>query len=130
MIVSRRWLEALLGRPLDAKDVADRLAMLCAPVDAVVPLHQDLRDVLVARVLEVKPHPNADRLSLCLVDAGGGTPLGVVCGAANVEAGELYPIAPIGAKLPGGLTLDRRQIRGVLSDRPLSFAQELGLGRH
>ena len=47
MIVSRRWLEALLARPLEAKDVAERLAMLCAPVDAVVPLHQDLRDVLI-----------------------------------------------------------------------------------
>jgi len=74
MIVSRRWLEALLARPLDAKDVADRLAMLCAPVDAVVPLHQDLQDVLIARVLEVKQHPNADRLSLCSVDAGGPRP--------------------------------------------------------
>jgi phenylalanyl-tRNA synthetase beta chain len=128
MIVSRRWLEALLGRPLDAKDVADRLAMLCAPVDAVVPLHQDLRDVLVARVLEVKPHPNADRLSLCLVDAGGGTPLEVVCGAPNVEAGKSYPFAPVGATLPGGLKLDRRKIRGVESNGMLCSAKELGLG--
>jgi len=75
MIASRRWLEALLGRPLDARDVAERLSMQCATVDAVVPLHQDLRDVVVARVLEVKPHPNADRLTLCLVDTGGGAPL-------------------------------------------------------
>ncbi len=128
MIVSRRWLEALLGRPLDAKEVADRLAMLCAPVDAVVPLHQDLRDVLVARMLEVKPHPNADRLTLCLVDAGGGAPLEVVCGAPNVQAGKLYPFAPVGATLPGGLKLDRRKIRGVESNGMLCSAKELGLG--
>ena len=128
MIVSRRWLEALLGRPLDAKDVAERLAMLCAPVDAVVPLHQDLRDVLVARVLEVKPHPNADRLTLCLVDAGGGAPLEVVCGAPNVQAGKTYPFAPVGAVLPGGLKLDRRKIRGVESNGMLCSAKELGLG--
>jgi len=128
MIVSRRWLEALLGRPLDAKDVADRLGMLCAPVDAVVPLHQDLRDVLVARVLEVKPHPNADRLTLCLVDAGGAAPVEVVCGAPNVQAGKAYPFAPVGATLPGGLQLDRRKIRGVESNGMLCSAKELGLG--
>jgi phenylalanyl-tRNA synthetase beta chain len=128
MIVSRRWLEALLGRPLDAKEVAERLAMLCAPVDAVVPLHQDLRDVLVARVLEVKPHPNADRLTLCVVDVGGGTPLEVVCGAPNVQAGKAYPFAPVGATLPGGLKLERRKIRGVESNGMLCSAKELGLG--
>ncbi|HEV8399640.1 MAG TPA: phenylalanine--tRNA ligase subunit beta [Gemmatimonadales bacterium] len=128
MIVSRRWLEALLGRPLDAKEVADRLAMLCAPVDAVVPLHQDLGDVLIARVLEVKPHPNADRLSLCQVDAGTGTPLEVVCGAPNVQAGKAYPFAPVGATLPGGLKLDRRKIRGIESNGMLCSAKELGLG--
>ena len=128
MIVSRRWLEALLGRPLDAKEVADRLAMLCAPVDAVVPLHQDLGDVLIARVLEVKPHPNADRLTLCLVDAGGSAPLEVVCGAPNVQAGKSYPFAPVGAVLPGGLKLDRRKIRGVESNGMLCSAKELGLG--
>src|SRR6266436_842096 len=127
MIVSRRWLEALLSRSLEGKDVADRLARQVAPVDGVVPIHQDLRDVLVARVLEVKQHPNADRLSLCVVDAGGA-PLEVVCGAANVQAGKSYPFAPVGATLPGGLKLERRKIRGVESNGMLCSAKELGLG--
>jgi len=116
MIVSRRWLEALLQRPLEGRDIADRLARQVAPVDGVVPIHQDLRDVLIARVLEVKQHPNADRLSVCQVDAGGGQPLEVVCGAPNVQAGKTYPFAPVGATLPGGLKLDRRKIRGVESN--------------
>ena len=95
MIVSRRWLEALLDRSLDARDVAERLTLHAAAVDAVVPLHQDLSDVLIARVLEVKKHPDADRLSLCLVDhGGGGGPVEVVCGAPNVQAGKTYPFAP------------------------------------
>jgi len=128
MIVSRRWLEALLGRPLEGKDVADRLARQVAPVDGVVPIHQDLRDVLVARVLEVKQHPNADRLSLCVVDAGGAAPLEVVCGAPNVQAGKAYPFAPAGATLPGGLKLERRKIRGIESNGMLCSAKELGLG--
>jgi phenylalanyl-tRNA synthetase beta chain len=128
MIVSRRWLEALLGRPLEGQDIADRLARQVAPVDGVVPIHQDLRDVLIARVLEVRQHPNADRLSLCQVDAGGGTPLEVVCGAPNVQAGKIYPFAPVGATLPGGLKLERRKIRGVESNGMLCSAKELGLG--
>ena len=128
MIVSRRWLEALLGRPLEGQDVADRLARQVAPVDGVVPIHQDLRDVLVARVLEVRQHPDADRLSLCQVDAGGGQPLEVVCGAPNVQAGKSYPFAPVGATLPGGLKLERRKIRGVESNGMLCSAKELGLG--
>src|SRR5207248_4813705 len=127
MIVSRRWLEALLGRPLEGQDVADRLARQVAPVDGVVPIHQDLRDVLVAKVLEVKQHPNADRLSLCQVDTGNGI-LEVVCGAPNVEAGKTYPFAPVGAVLPGGLKLERKKIRGVESNGMLCSAKDLGLG--
>ena len=128
MIVSRRWLEALLGRPLDAHEVAEQLTEHAAAVDAVLPLHQDLGDVLVGRVLEVKPHPNADRLSLCLVDAGDGRPVEVVCGAPNVQAGKTYPYAPVGAVLPGGLKLERKKIRGVESNGMLCSAKELGLG--
>jgi len=128
VIVSRRWLEALLGRPLEGQDVADRLARQVAPVDGVVPIHQDLRDVLIGKVLEVRQHPNADRLTLCLVDAGGSAPLEVVCGAPNVQAGKAYPFAPVGATLPGGLKLERRKIRGIESNGMLCSAKELGLG--
>ena len=132
MIVSRRWLEALLGRPLEAQEVAQQLTTHVAAVDAVVPLHQDLGDIVIARVLEVKRHPNADRLTLCLVDAGGAgggdAPVEVVCGAPNVQAGKMYPYAPVGAVLPGGLKLERKTIRGVESNGMLCSAKELGLG--
>src|SRR5213593_2316377 len=129
MIVSRRWLEALLNRPLDARDAAERLTLHVAAVDAVIPLHQELGDVRIARVLEVKKHPDADRLSLCLVDrGGGGGPVEVVCGAPNVQAGKTYPYAPVGAVLPGGLRLERKKIRGVESNGMLCSAKELGLG--
>ena len=83
---------------------------------------------MIARVLEVRQHPNADRLTLCIVDAGGGAPLEVVCGAPNVKAGKAYPFAPVGAALPGGLKLERRKIRGVESNGMLCSAKELGLG--
>jgi len=129
VIVSRRWLEALLGRTLDARELAESLTMHAAAVDAVIPRHQDLGDVLIGRVLDVQKHPNADRLSLCRVDAGGaGGPVEVVCGAPNVQAGKTYPYAPVGATLPGGVKLERRKIRGVESNGMLCSAKELGLG--
>ena len=129
MIVSRRWLEAMLGRALDPRELEAKLAGLGVPVEAITPLHQDLSDIIIAQVLEVKKHPNADRLSLCSVDAGGGGgPVDVVCGAPNVTAGKKYPYAPVGAHLPGGLTLERKKIRGVESNGMLCSARELGLG--
>src|SRR5438309_11948758 len=103
--------------------------MHAAAVDAVVPLHQDLGDIVIARVLEVRKHPNADRLTLCRVDVGGPDgPVDVVCGAPNVQAGKVYPYAPVGAVLPGGARLERKAIRGVESNGMLCSAKELGLG--
>lgn len=128
MNVSRRWLEAFLRRPLDAREVAETLAMLGAPSDAVVPLHQDLADIVVALVEEVRPHPNADRLRLCTVNDGQEARHHVVCGAPNVVAGAKYPFARIGSALPGGLVIEKRKIRGEPSEGMLCSPRELGLG--
>lgn len=129
MNVSRRWLEAFLGRALDARDIADRLAMLGATVDEIVPLHGGLAGLVVGLVEEVRPHPNADRLRLCTVDDGSGERRHVVCGAPNVTAGRRYPFIRVGAQLPGGLTIERRKIRGEVSEGMLCSARELGLGQ-
>jgi phenylalanyl-tRNA synthetase beta chain len=125
--VSKRWLEELLGRPLEAEELVERFAMLGAPVDAVEPLGAGLEQVVVGEVLRVERHPNADRLWLCSV-AAGAEPLEVVCGAPIVVAGKKYPFAPVGATLPGGLTLERRKIRGTYSNGMLCSERELELG--
>ena len=130
MNVSYRWLRSLLPSLVESPaEIAERMAMYGAPVDAVVDVGAPLRDIRIGRVLEAKRHPNADRLTLCRVDAGTGEPLSVVCGAPNVRAGAFYPYAPAGATLPGGLTLERRRIRGELSNGMLCSARELELGR-
>ena len=129
MKLSRKWLEAFLRRPLELQDTVRRLALLGAPVDAIEPLHQELEGVVVALVDEVRPHPNADRLRLCTVDDGSGERRQVVCGAPNVTAGKRYPFARVGVTLPGGVTLDKRKIRGELSEGMLCSARELGLGQ-
>jgi phenylalanyl-tRNA synthetase beta chain len=127
MYASLNWLGDFLGRRLEARDVAERLTMLGAAVEGVEPLHQGLGDIVVGLVEAVDRHPDADRLSLCRVNAGNGT-VQVVCGAPNVTAGVRYPYAPPGAVLPGGLKLEKRKIRGVMSHGMLCSARELGLG--
>jgi phenylalanyl-tRNA synthetase beta chain len=129
MNVSLRWLEDFLRRPLETKDVTERLTMLGAPVDRVEPLHSGLGDILIGLVEEVRPHPNADRLSVCIVNDGTLERRNVVCGAANVEAGRKYPFAPVGATLPGGLRIEKRKLRGETSEGMLCSARELGLGQ-
>jgi len=128
--VSYRWLKALapgiVGTP---REVADRLAMLGAPVDEIVDLGGEIGDVVIARVTDLRQHPNADRLRIATVDAGNGEALQVVCGAPNVEAGGLYPFAPIGATLPGGMEIRKAKLRGEESQGMLCSARELGLGR-
>ena len=129
MNVSRRWLEGFLRRPLEADDLVRRLATLGAPVDAVEPLHPGLEAIVVGHVESVAPHPNADRLRVCLVNDGGDERRHVVCGAPNVTAGKKYPFARVGVTIPGGLTLERRKIRGEVSEGMLCSARELGLGQ-
>ena len=128
MNVSRKWLEAFFQRPLDARDVAARLAMLGAPVDAIEALGADLAPFVVARVMDVRQHPNADKLRVTTVDDGSGTLWNVVCGAPNVTAGAKYPFARLGTTMPGGMVIEKRKLRGEPSEGMLCSARELGLG--
>ena len=128
MKVSWRWLRDLApGLDPSPDAAAERLALRGAPVEAFTDLADGLRDVVVGRVLEAGPHPDADRLSLCTV-AGPAGEVQVVCGAPNVRAGACYPFAPVGAVLPGGFKIGRRKIRGRRSEGMLCSESELGLG--
>ena len=130
MDVSVNWLRALApGMQGTATELADRLSMQAIPVDRVIPVGDDLEGVVVARVVKAGKHPNADRLTLCQVDAGGDELIDVVCGAPNVEQGALYPYVPPGASLPGGFVIESRKIRGEMSHGMLCSEKELGLGR-
>ncbi|HUE77316.1 MAG TPA: phenylalanine--tRNA ligase subunit beta [Longimicrobiales bacterium] len=130
MNVSTRWLREIAPGIRETPDaLADRLGMLGAPVEAVERPGAGLDDIVVARVLSAGKHPNADRLSLCEVDPGTGEPLQVVCGAPTVVEGALYPFAPVGASLPGGMQIRKAKIRGETSNGMLCSERELGLGR-
>ncbi|HEX6558307.1 MAG TPA: phenylalanine--tRNA ligase subunit beta, partial [Longimicrobiales bacterium] len=129
MNISYRWLREIAPTITETPEaIADKLAMLGAPVDEIVNLAAPLRDVVIARTRAVQRHPNADRLSLCEVDAGGEI-VQVVCGAPNVRADCFYPFAPVGSTLPGDVTIRKVRIRGTESHGMLCSARELGLGR-
>ena len=130
MNISYRWLQELIpGLTISAREVADMLAAQGAPVDELIDIGAPLRDIVIARVARAQKHPKADRLSVCEVEAGNGALLQVVCGAPNVRAGHYYPFAPVGASLPGGVTIGKATIRGQESQGMLCSARELGLGR-
>jgi len=128
MNVSRNWLLAFVDAQLSANELRDLITERCAPVDGVEPLRADLAPIVIGRVVSVEKHPDSDHLTVTKVDAGGGTLLDVVCGAPNVAAGKLYPFAPVGTVMPGGLKVERRKIRGAVSQGMLCSARELVLG--
>lgn len=82
--------------------------------------------VVVGKIISVEPHPNADRLQIAQVNIG--QTLRIICGAPNIAAGQLVPVATIGALLPNGLTITKATIRGVESNGMLCAEDELGLG--
>ncbi|MDE2237112.1 MAG: phenylalanine--tRNA ligase subunit beta, partial [Elusimicrobia bacterium] len=126
MKISLNWLKDWLPLELDARELSGRLTSLGFEVSSLEKRGPAFRGVVAAKILEVSKHPNADRLRLCLVDDGTSR-LTVVCGAANVAAGQLVPLARVGATLPGGRTLSAAKIRGVESQGMLCSAAELGL---
>ena len=128
MKVSYRWVRDVApGIGLTPAEAMERLASRGAPVEEVVDLAEGLRDVVIGRVLEARPHPNADRLTLCRV-AGSEGEVPVVCGAPAVVEGAYYPFAPVGAVLPGGFRIGKRRIRGEVSRGMLCSERELELG--
>ncbi|MBU0673776.1 MAG: phenylalanine--tRNA ligase subunit beta [Proteobacteria bacterium] len=121
------WLYQYIDFDLSAQELADRLTMAGLEVDAVDELYPDLSGIVVARIVSVTSHPNADRLVVCRVDDGVGERQ-VVCGAPNARAGMITALATPGTMMPGGFKIKPSKIRGESSDGMLCSASELGIG--
>ncbi|GCB01944.1 phenylalanyl-tRNA synthetase beta chain [Sulfuriferula multivorans] len=111
---------------LDSAALSHLLTMAGLEVEALDPVAADFSGVVVGQVLSVAPHPDADRLRVCQVEAGTGNPLQIVCGAPNVAEGVRVPCALIGASLPG-FEIRKAKLRGIESQGMLCSARELGL---
>ncbi|MCU0528300.1 MAG: phenylalanine--tRNA ligase subunit beta, partial [Cyanobium sp. Prado107] len=134
MRVSHQWLRELVsaadGRgalDLEIGTLAERLSIAGFEVEAIEDLAARADGVVVGRVLSRDPHPDAAKLSVCLVDAGQPEPLQIVCGAANVRAGIHVPVALVGTTLPAvNLTIQPAVLRGVASSGMICSLAELG----
>lgn len=137
MDISYRWLQRYVHLDESPEALAERLTMAGLEVDGVAPIGSDLDGVVVGEVLEVRTHPNADRLVLCDVDTGAEEPAQIACGAPNVAAGQKVPVATVGTTLyqqnpdkpdeRQALTIEKREIRGETSRGMICAEDELGL---
>ncbi len=109
-------------------EIARALSFLGLVVEGTQEIGPALPGIVVAQVLATRPHPSADRIHLVDVDAGDGEALQIRCGAFNMKAGDLVPLATLGTVMPGGLEIGRRKLRGEWSNGMLCSALELGLG--
>lgn len=132
MQFSENWLRTWVDPDVTTDELAHLMTMSGLEVESVTPVAPPFSQVVVAQVLEVTKHPNADRLSVCQVDAGTGAVLNVVCGAPNVRAGMKTGCALIGAVLPPGedgkpFSIKKGKLRGVESNGMLCSLRELHL---
>ena len=129
MRVPLDWLHEYSHPELDAAALAERLAMTGTEVERVERYGvTGLEHFVVGKVLEAGKHPDADRLSVCLVDIGAGSPSQIVCGAPNVAAGQTVAVATPGAVMPDGTTLRKAKLRGMESNGMILAEDELAIG--
>ena len=126
MQFSESWLRSLCNPALSTADLCHLLTMAGLEVEECRPVGADFSNVVVAEVLSVEKHPDADKLKLCSVNVGEPGPLQIVCGAPNVAAGMKVPCARVGARLPG-IDIRKAKVRGIESFGMLCSARELGL---
>ena len=130
MYISLNWLKDFVKIPakIDAEEISKELTNHTVEVEGFINQAEQFKNVVVGRVLEVKKHPNADRLRLAVVDVKK-TKLNIVCGAPNLAEGQLVPVALIGAILPNGLEIKESEIRGEKSSGMICAEDELGIGK-
>lgn len=129
MKISEHWLRERLHLTAPREELLHKLTLAGLEVNEVIPVANPFTSVVVAEVLAVEPHPDADRLRVCQVNVGSGEALQIVCGAKNVRPGIKVPAALVGAVLSPELTIKSAALRGVASQGMLCAADELGLGQ-
>ncbi|MFP4385294.1 MAG: phenylalanine--tRNA ligase subunit beta [Spirochaetia bacterium] len=128
MYISTEWIQDYVDiKNIEPDALAERFTLATCEVEGYETAGELFEKVRVAKVTAVEPHPNADKLKVVTFSLGGGESGKVVCGAPNVAAGQKVPFAPVGVTLPVGFTLERKEIRGVVSEGMLCAEDELGL---
>ncbi len=128
MILSRNWLNEFV----DLKDITDKqfnddMTLSGSKVETIERPDENLKNVVVGKVLEMKRHENSDHMWVLKIDVGQAEPVQIVTGAWNVHIGDYVPAALSGAHLPGGIKIEKGELRGVESDGMLCSLKELGM---
>ena len=128
MKVLLSWLRDFAPFAGDPVALGDQMSDLGMAVESMDRLDEGLGGIVVAEVLALRPHPNADKIQLVDVDLGDGEALQICCGAFNMSVGDHVPLATLGTVMPGGMKIERRKLRGEWSNGMLCSGRELGLG--
>ena len=129
MLVSLKWLRDYVDIDMDVKEFADKMTMTGTKVETIDYYGEEIENILVGKILEIKQHPNADKLVVTKVDIGDKV-VQIVTGATNISEGDYIPVAVNGSKLPGGVEIKQTDFRGELSDGMMCSAAELGIDEH
>jgi len=127
MLASLKWLKEYVEIRISPAELVDKLTMVGLEVESMRERSPSFRNIVVAKILSVKHHPQADKCFLCEVTTGDTT-YPVVCGAGNIRSGNVVPFAKVGAVIPGGYTIRSSKIRGEISEGMLCSEEELGIG--
>ena len=128
MKVLLSWLREFAPFEGDPVALGETMSDLGMAVEEMETVGEGLDGIVAARVLDLRPHPDADRIQLVDVDRGDGEALQICCGAHNMAVGDVVPLATLGTTMPDGLEIARRKMRGEWSNGMLCSAAELGLG--
>lgn len=128
MFVSYKWLQDYVDLTgVTPAELADKITKSGIEVEGIEVLNKGISGVVVGHVVEREQHPNADKLSKCLVDIGDEQPVQIICGAPNVAQGQKVAVAKVGAVLPGNFKIKRAKLRGEESNGMICSLQELGI---
>ena len=130
MKASIEWLREYADINVSPKELGDILTMTGSKVETIEEQGKDIQNVVVGKILEIKPHIDSDHLVVTKVDVGNGEILQIVTGAQNIKEGDVVPIAKDGSKLPGGVEIKTGKLRGVDSCGMMCSVGELGLDIH
>ena len=128
MKVSQNWLKSLVEINTTADDLSEKLSIGGFEVESLVDCSENVKGIVLGKVLSVVKHENSDKLSICIVDIGRSDPLQIVCGAKNVKPNIYVYVATIGTHLSAiNLTIKKSEIRGVSSEGMICSLEELGM---
>jgi phenylalanyl-tRNA synthetase beta chain len=130
MNLSMKWLADYVKVDVPVKEYCHVLTMTGSKVEGYTIEGKEISNVVVGKILSVVPHENSDHLVVCQVDVGKETPIQIVTGASNVNAGDVVPVALSGSTLPNGVKIKKGKLRGVESNGMLCSLGELGLNKH